>query len=55
MDMITHPKWKYSKSPKETAYQLAFRTDLSMFDYVYREQPQNVEIVAHAIGVGLLF
>ncbi|KAF8515741.1 S-adenosyl-L-methionine-dependent methyltransferase [Gautieria morchelliformis] len=45
-DMITHPKWKYSTSPKETAYQLAFQTDLHMFDHV---QPEVANLFAHSV------
>jgi hypothetical protein len=55
MDMIIHPKWKHSKSPKETAYQLAFKTDLTMFDHIYREEPETAEILAHSIRVRLPF
>lgn len=50
IDMITHPKWKYSKSPKETAYQLAYETDLLMFDHVYR-QPEVAKAFANSIRV----
>jgi hypothetical protein len=34
--MLTHPEWRYSSAANQTAYQLAHKTDLPMFQHIYR-------------------
>ncbi|OBZ74915.1 O-demethylpuromycin-O-methyltransferase [Grifola frondosa] len=45
---VTHPKWKYSQSPVETAFQLTFKTDLPFFDWL-NERPEIMGRYAEAV------
>ncbi|KAK0469010.1 S-adenosyl-L-methionine-dependent methyltransferase [Desarmillaria tabescens] len=48
LDAITHPGWKYSTSPLETAFQLSHHTPLSLFDYL-KANPAELQQWANSV------
>jgi hypothetical protein len=51
-DAMTHPKWKYSTSPSETAFQLSHGTHVSLFSYL-KQHPTDLKQWASSVQVKL--
>ncbi|EGN94593.1 hypothetical protein SERLA73DRAFT_77956 [Serpula lacrymans var. lacrymans S7.3] len=48
LDVITHPQWKHSRSPKETAFQLSHKTPLTLFAYL-KQNPAELKQWASSV------
>ncbi|THU98240.1 S-adenosyl-L-methionine-dependent methyltransferase, partial [Dendrothele bispora CBS 962.96] len=54
LGMLAHPQWKFSESANQTAYQLAFNTDLTMFEHLYQygDEVTKAAFANHIKGLG---
>jgi hypothetical protein len=50
MGMITHPQWKYSTLPAETAFQLSHGTSLMVFAHL-KQHPDELKQWASSVQV----
>lgn len=46
VDFMTHPEWKYSTSSTQTAFQLAYNTDDSVFAYLKQRPSEHAQWAA---------
>ena len=51
---LQHPEWKYSDSSTKTAFQLFYKTDLPVFDWV-KDQPEIFTPFAEGIRVCIFY
>ncbi|KAJ7510519.1 S-adenosyl-L-methionine-dependent methyltransferase [Mycena galericulata] len=49
LDMVTHPEWKTSSSVLNTAFQLSYKTPLSLFEYL-KQYPADLEVFSSGVG-----